>query len=102
MIIIHNLDTETENVYLAASVKNAKNKADALGIAEAFDARETVVCGRTIYEYNRPLEHFVEKQGRFWKSMLREAWMTGNYPRSTPKADIPALQRLRNSIGAIV
>lgn len=99
MIIIHNLDTE--KVYLAASVKSGKNETDKSGIEEAIKFKETITIGRTIYEYNRALEHFVAKQGRLWKSILREAWMTGSYPCSTPKVDIPALQRLRNSIGSI-
>jgi hypothetical protein len=99
MIIIHNLDTE--KVYLADSVEKAKNKTDRIGIEEVMESKETVVIGRTIYEYNRALEHFVEKQGCSWKAILRKEWFDGIYPNDTPKVDIPSLQRLRNSIGSL-
>jgi len=99
MIIIHNLDTE--KVYLATSVENGKNKTDKSGIEEALKFKETITIGRTIYEYNRPLEAFIEKWGKCWKSALRYAWETGDYPSSIPRVDIPALQRLRNLIGAL-
>lgn len=99
MIIVHALDSE--EIYLAASPEKGKDKTDKSGIGEAMKLKDTITIGRTIYEYNRALEHFVEKQGRNWKSVLREAWMTGVYPHSTPKVDIPSLQRLRNSIGSI-
>jgi len=100
MIIIHNLDTD--KVYLAASVEKVKNKTDKSGIEEAIRLKDTITIGRTIYEYNRPLEAFIERWGFRWKSILRDAWMTGGYPNSTPRADIPSLQRLRNSIGEIL
>ena len=99
MIIVHDLDSE--KVYLASSVENGKNKTDKSGIEEAIKLKDTIVIGRTIYEYNRPLEAFVERWGHRWKSILRDAWETGGYPSSTPRVDIPALQRLRNSIGSI-
>lgn len=97
MIVIHNLDTG--KVYLAASVEKGKNNTDKSGIEEALKLKETVTIGRTIFEHSRPLEAFIERWGFRWKSILRDAWMTGGYPNSTPRADIPNLQRLRNTIG---
>lgn len=39
---------------------------------------------------------FASKNGRNWKSALRECWMSGQYPADV---DAPALQRVRNAAG---
>lgn len=97
MVIIHNLDDDY--AYIAVSSKQAKNKMDYSGIEEALKTKDTVVIGRTTYEFSRPLQYFAETQGRQWKRVLREAWLNGNYPVKTPNVDIPYLQRLRNKHG---
>jgi len=96
MIIIHNLDEDC--IYVASSVKKTKTKIDKSGFEEAMKFKDTIVIGRTIYEYSRPLEAFTERWGRSWKIILLDAWLTGGYPNSTPRADIPSLQRLRNTL----
>lgn len=91
IIIIRNLDTE--KAYLASSVKNGKDKTDKSGIEEAMKLKDTITIGRTIYEYSRALEHFVEKQGRLWKSVLREAWTTGSLHENAPKRLLSLLEK---------
>ena len=43
------------------------------------------------------LNAFASRNGRYWKSRLREAWLTGNYRRYGADVDeAAALQRIRN------
>ncbi len=42
------------------------------------------------------LRLFARCHGRYWKSALRDAWMTGQYPTGSI---LPALQQIRNEHG---
>lgn len=42
------------------------------------------------------LRTYAAEHGRYWKSTLHDAWMTGNYDGS---ADSGALQLVRNAFG---
>ncbi|TDA63609.1 hypothetical protein E0765_07175 [Sulfuricurvum sp. IAE1] len=94
MIVVH--DLYKNRAYLCASPDKAK-KGDEAGVKLALDRRETIEVGKTIYEYNIALNRFIAANGRQWKKSLRDAWESGIYPGSTPKTDVPALQRLRNN-----
>jgi hypothetical protein len=45
------------------------------------------------------LSKFIHDQGRGWKDALDTAWTSGRYPGGV---NVPALQRLRNSVGPSV
>lgn len=47
-------------------------------------------------EHLSALRLFASAHGRNWKSELRQAWMTGNYPTGSI---LPALQQIRNQYG---
>ncbi|MDD4969819.1 MAG: hypothetical protein PHT07_10370 [Paludibacter sp.] len=97
MVVIHLIDGD--EMYVVSNEDQAKNKTDRIGIKEAIEIEDAVTIGRTVYEYSAALANFVKTQGHHWRSALREAWCSGVYPSCTPKNDVPALQRLRNSIG---
>ncbi len=98
MVVIHHLDTD--KVIIVSSVDQAPKK-DKAGTQEAIDCKDAITIGRTIYEYSHQLKSFSERWGVRWKSILRDAWLTGGYPNSTPREDIPHLQRLRNIGGKL-
>lgn len=97
MVIIYMLDDDA--AYVASNEEQGKNKMDRTGIKEAMELEDALTIGRTVYEYSAALGNFVKTQGRHWRCALREAWCSGRYPDETPKVDVPALQRLRNTIG---
>lgn len=47
-------------------------------------------------EQMKAIQDFAAANGRNWKSVLRECWMTVQYPRD---CDSASLQQIRNSFG---
>ena len=45
------------------------------------------------------LQQFAHRNGRTWKSVLRQAWMTGQYPVDCDCYDSNLLQQVRNAFG---
>lgn len=97
MVIIH--DLENEKVTVVANAEQARSKTDKSGVATAIQMKDIITMGKTIYEFSPQLERFSNTWGRRWKSILRDAWFSGGYPYSTPRDDIPYLQRLRAKLG---
>jgi hypothetical protein len=48
-------------------------------------------------EEREALKQFATQQGRQWRIVLQQMWMSGNYWGTDTNA--PALQRVRNKIG---
>ncbi len=100
MVIVK--DLENDEIYLAEGVDDAHFDMDKTGIGECIASKEVVVVGKTVYEFSYALSRFKNNWGARWKIILRDAWFTGGYPNSTPRDDIPALQRLRNQLGEVL
>jgi hypothetical protein len=47
-------------------------------------------------EQMQALRSFAAREGRYWKSVLRESWMNGQYPNEDEAGH---LQTLRNTFG---
>lgn len=91
MIVIH--DTISGEARLVTN-QTKLSGVDKSGFTMAMKLQDTVTGGEYIYEYASALIAFKKQNGYRWKSILRSAWETGNYPHGTERID--KLQRYRN------
>ena len=91
MVVIH--DTISGEAKLAIN-QSRLSDIDKSGFQMAMKLQDTVSGGVFIYEYASALIAFKKQNSYRWKSILKNAWDTGNYPHGTERID--KLQRYRN------